>query len=301
MKQAKNEIFIEGILVESDIKTGASKGENKPYIRGEIKILVNQVIDGQTIESIIPVRMFSMKYKANKESNPAYEAIERVKDSFTSAAAAGGIDGADCVRITRGSVNENIFVPKGSDKEVSFPEIQANFISKVSRATFNPLTRFTVNVAINSIKEEVKHEEATGALVVKTGIPQYGDKLDLVDFKVYKENAKNHIEKHWKKGDTVNIQGYINFSAKTEYVEEESGFGDAILIPKTTTVRELVITSGSSEPFDDERAYSKEELNTAMDERIGRITEKKAEAKLAASASSSNTANGKNKADSSGF
>lgn len=274
MKQAKNEVFIEGILAESNIKTGVSASTNKPYIRGEVKILVNQKVDQEVVESLIPVRMFAMKFKNDGKPNPAYEAIERVQDSFISIAAAGNIADADAVRITRGTINENIFVPKGSDKEVSFPEIQANFISRINRATLNPLTRFSVNVAISSIKEEVKHDEPTGALVLRGCVAQYGDRLDLIDFKVYKDNAKSHIESHWSKGDTVNIQGFINFSSKTEYTEEEeSGFGEPILTPKTTTVRELVITSGSPEPFDEERAYTKAELNKALDERLARISE----------------------------
>ena len=274
MKQAKNEVFIEGILAEVDIKTDTSKKDNKPYIRGEIKILVNQMIDGETKESVIPIRMFSMKNKKNGDANPAYDAILKVQNTFKSAAGEGGLKNADAVRVTRGSINENIFVPRGSDKEVSFPEIQANFISKCNRNSSNPLTRFSINVAINAIKEDVDREGVpTGALVIKAGVPQYADKLDLIEFKVYKDNAKEHIERYWQKGNTVNVEGYINFSAKTEFIEEEeeSGFGDPISIPKTTTVRELVIISGSSEPFDEERSYSKEELNTGMDERIARI------------------------------
>jgi len=272
MKQAKNEVFIEGILAEVDIKTDSSKKDNKPYIRGEIKILVNQIIDGEARESVIPVRMFSMKNKKDGSANPAYDAILKVQNTFKSAAGEGGLENADAVRVTRGSINENIFVPRGSDKEVSFPEIQANFISKCNRNSLKPLTRFSINVAINAIKEDIDKEGVpTGALVIKAGIPQYADKLDLIEFKVYKDNAKEHIERHWQKGSTVNVEGYINFSAKTEFVEEESGFGDPISIPKTTTVRELVIVSGSPEPFDEERSYSKEELNAAMDERVARI------------------------------
>jgi len=275
MKQAKNEVFIEGILAEMDIKTDTSKKDGKEYIRGEVKILVNQMIDNEIIESIVPVRMFSMKLKQNGDANPAYEAIEKLQKTFTSAATTGSFENADCVRITRGSINENIFVPKGAEVEVSFPEIQANFISKVSQNKLNPLTRFSINIAINGIKEEFKNDEPTGALIVKAGIPQYGDKIDLVDFKVYKDSAKSHIERFWSKGDTVNIQGYINFSAKTEFIMEESGFGDPIPVPKTTTIRELIITSGSQEPFDVERAYTKEDLNKAVEKRMGLIAELK--------------------------
>lgn len=275
MKQAKNEVFVEGILLESDIKADVSKSSNKPFIRGEVRIQVDQKIENQIVSSTIPVRMFAMKYTKDGKENKAYDSILRIRDTFTSAAAAGNLEGADAVRITLGSLNENIFVPKGSDKEVSFPEIQSNFMTKINRASVSPVTKFSVNVAVNSIKEEIHNGEPTGALILKGGIVQYNDKLDLVDFKIYNEAAKNFIQNTYNVGDTVNIQGFINFSAKTEFVEEEAGFGESISVPKTTTVRELVITTGSVEPFDEERAYAKADLNAALGARMARITELK--------------------------
>ena len=35
-------------------------------------------------------------------------------------------------------------------------------------------------------------------------------------FVVENENAKNHIEQYWNDGDTVRVQGKLNFSVKTE-------------------------------------------------------------------------------------
>ena len=282
MNQAKNEVFIEGILLESDIQTGTSK-ENKEFIRGELRILVNQKIGDKVIESIIPVRMFSNKLTKEGKSNKAYESILKVKNEFVSAAAVGGnLEEADAIRITSGSLDESLFVPRGSDKEASFPEIQSNFINKISRDKMVPMTKFNVNVVVNSIREEIKHEEATGALILKGAIVQYNDKLDLVEFKIYNEAAKNHIQTNYNKGDTVNIQGYVNFTSKTEYVEEEQGFGEPILTPKTTTVRELVITTGSVEPFSEERAYAREDLNKALSERAARIVKLKEDSQAAA-------------------
>lgn len=279
MKQAKNEVFIEGILLESDIKTNVSKNGNKPFIRGEVRIQVDQKVDNEVVTSTIPVRMFAMKYTKEGKENAAYDSITKIRDQLTSAAAAGSLEGADAVRITKGSLGENVFVPRGSDKEVSFPEIQSNFVTKINRTALAPVTKFSVNVAVNSIKEEIKNGEPTGALVLKGGVVQYNDKLDLIDFKIYNEAAKNFIQSTYNVGDTVNIQGLLNFSAKTEFVEEEAGFGESISIPKTTTVRELIITTGSVEPFDEERAYVKADLNAALNARMARITELKEGAK----------------------
>lgn len=286
MKQAKNEVFVEGILLESDIKTGTSK-DGKDYARGELRILVNQEFAGQKIESIIPIRMFSNRLTKDGTPNKAYDSIMRAKNELTSAAAVGGnIDEADAVRVELASLGESLFVPRGSDREVSFPEIQSNYVRKVSRDKVTPLTKFDVNIVVNSIKEEVKDDEPTGAVIVKGAVVQYADRLDLIDFKVYNKSAQNHIQSNYNKGDTVNLQGYINFTSKTEYIEEEQGFGEPILTPKTTTVRELVITTGSVEPFTEERAYAKEDLNSALKERAERIIKMK-EASVAVAAPAS--------------
>ena len=47
LKQAENNVKIEGILSEVDVKEGVSKATQKPYIMGEIKVRVNQDINGE--------------------------------------------------------------------------------------------------------------------------------------------------------------------------------------------------------------------------------------------------------------
>ena len=280
MTQAKNEIFIEGILLETNITKDKNK-DNKNYVRGEIKVQVDQEISGQMVTSIIPIRMFAMEKTSKGETNKAYENILKLTTDFVSAATAGSIDGADGIRVSvgkknsMGSIGENLYCPSGSDKVISTIELTCNFFDKVARNALKPLATFSVNVVVKSIKEEVKGDEVTGALILTGAIVQYGDRLDMVNFHVKSEAAKNHISTRYNPGQTVNIQGFINYTSNTTFVEEEAGFGDPVFTPRTTYTRELVITSGSIEPFDKERAYNKEELNKAIDERLGRIEEKK--------------------------
>lgn len=276
MEQARNEVFIEGILLESTIETGTQPTTQKEYVRGELKILVNQKIDNVIHESIIPVRLFSMKITNAGNVSKVYQSILDFGQKAKSAASHNGIANADAIRIKQGRLAENIMIPRGSQKEVSFPEIQTSFIDIIDKTKVAPLTKFTITAAINAIREEVKNGDPTGSLVVKVAVPQYGDKLDLFDLIVHKPAAINFIQTNWAKGQTVNIQGYVNFTTKIEEIEEEGGFGDPIIVPHSTTVRELVITSGSAEPFDEERAYKKEDLNNALNARLARIEAQKA-------------------------
>ena len=283
MKQSTNEVYIEGFLSEATIVTGTSKGRN--WVRGEVKIQVDQKINDEIVTSIIPIRMFSMETSIDKATgqtkpNRNYGTICGIKDNFVSAASAGDPALADGIRISKGSLNENLFTPKGSDKEVSSIEVQSNFINKIPRASVVPSTRFSVDIAINSIKDEMKGGELTGAIIIKGGIVQYADVLDLIDFKVINAAAQNHIRLNYKTGDTVNLRGYLLFASKTDFVEEEAGFGEAVSIPKTTTIKDLIVTTGSIAPFDVERAFKREELNVALDARLARITESKAEAMI---------------------
>ena len=82
------------------------------------------------------------------------------------------------------------------------------------------------------------------------------------------------------------------FSSETSFIEEEAGFGEATLIPKTTTVRDLIVTTGSIEPFDEERALKKADLNAALDARLARIKEGKEKATVKTPQKEVNRSNG---------
>lgn len=296
MNQSRNEVYIEGILLEHTIVPGTTS-ENKNYVRGELKIQVEQMVGGENITSVIPVRMFAMEFTTDKqtgkpEKSKIYKSILAIKDTFISAATAGDPALADAVRINKGSLMENVFTPKGSDKEVSLAGINSNFLTKIPKETLKPLAHFSVDIAINSIKEEMKMGEPTGALIIRGGVVQYADRLDLIDFKVVNPSAINHIRTNYKPGDTVNLKGAIVFSSETSFIEEEAGFGEATLIPKTTTVRDLIVTTGSIEPFDEERALKKADLNAALDARLARIKEGKEKATVKTPQKEVNRSNG---------
>ena len=70
-RQAENKVKIEGILSEIDLKYGSferkTDGATVETIGGVIKVLVDQVINGEESHLEVPVHLFSTKYtKAGK-------------------------------------------------------------------------------------------------------------------------------------------------------------------------------------------------------------------------------------------
>lgn len=281
LKQAENNVKIEGILSEVNIREDVGKETKKPYIMGEIKILVSQDINGETKDIEIPVNLFATKEKKAGGINPAYEAIKKIQTDYTSLAACGGdFSKASCVRIDRGELGENAFW--GNDgKLVSFPRIRTSFTTRINASDCKQKADFKNTIVVAKISDEVVKDEPTGRLIVKGIIPQYGEKVDIVDFIVASEEAINHIRTYWNEGDTVTVAGKVNFSSKTIIEEKTVGFGDPIREEKTFSVKELVITSGSASALEGDAAYNTEEISAALKERMAHLEELKEKKKAA--------------------
>lgn len=274
LNQAENNVKIEGILSEVDIKEGIGKTNKKAYIAGEIKIRVCQDVNGETKNMEIPVNLFATKEKKAGGINPAYEAIKKIQTEYTSIAACGDESKASCVRIDRGELGENVFWGNNGTL-VSQPRIRTSFTNRITAADCNQKATFKTTIVIGKISDEVKNDEPTGRLVVKGILPQYGGVVDVIDFVVASEEAINHIRTYWNEGDTVAVAGKVNFSSRTIREEKSVGFGDPIIEEKTITVRELVILSGSASAIEGELAYDAEEINKALKDRMTKIEESK--------------------------
>lgn len=273
LAQAENNVRIEGILSEIDVREGSFQKNGVPteYLGGNIKIRVNQEVYGEMKEMEIPVAMFATKMTRAGKQNPAYESIRKLRDDFVSIAAAGNEKDADRIRITNGTIQENAFIGR-SNEVVSYPRITASFFTKVKREEFKPEASFTGVIAVGNIADNVDREgNPTGALDLTGIIVQYGGRADVVKYVVTNDAAVNHIRTYWNNGDTVKIKGLLNFSTKTVEVEEEMGFGDPIVSQRTQSTHDLIITGGSSSGFDSDTAYDENELAQALAERKTRM------------------------------
>lgn len=280
LAQAENKVTIEGILSEISVREGEFKsnktGTMMPYLSGEIKIRVNQEINKIMTEMEVPVTFFASKYTNAGSENSAYKSINELRTNFTSLAAADASHPADRIKITGGSIKENLFAGRNGNV-ISTPIINASFFNKAkgenSEATFQQV------ICIGGKTEEVDAEgELTGALIIKGIVPQYGGKVDVISYRVVAQDAIDHINANWNVGDTVKIKGRINFTSKVETHTEEVGFGEPIVENRTITVKELLITGGSACGFEGDMAFDSSDIATALQERQERIASIKSSA-----------------------
>ena len=277
MRISENQVKIEGILSEVGLETATfnRKGQTTECIRGTIKIRVEQDINGTMTTMEVPVSAFASRYTNAGAENPAYNSLKDVMENYKSIAACGNIDDADRVRITNGSLQENVFYAKNGDL-VNTSRISASFINKIAKNECKPEATFTATIIVGNKSDELDRDGTpTNRLNVNGVIIQYGERADLIKFIVAKPDAKNHIEQYWNDGDTVRVQGKVNFSSKTEYIEEEVGFGEPIKTAKTTSVHELLIESGSAGCLEGDAAYDVKDIQSALAARKVRIEETK--------------------------
>lgn len=279
LRQAENRVRIEGILSEIDLELSSfvKNGKTNECIKGSIKVLVNQVINGVETTNEIPVHMFANKLKNDGQPNPAYESILKIKNEYVSIAAAGGEADADRIRITGAQIKMNEYYnPAG--QLVSFPRINASFVSKIKKEDCKPEATFSVEmvVATQGYKTDADGVEIEPKIYnVKGIIPGYANSVDVVDFICSNENVVAAVSNYWEEGATVKASGRLNFTSTTETYMETQGFGESIERTRTKTVSELVITGGSPEPLDGDFAYNSEDIAKALADRKNKLAEQK--------------------------
>lgn len=278
LREAENTVKIEGILSEIDLNYGSyvKNGKTIEDINGVIKIKVTQKINGEDVETETPVHMFAAKYKNNGDTNPAYESIERIKNEYVSIADAGGEEGADRVRITSGKITMNTYPSKTTGQIVSFPRITASFVSRIKKEDCKPQATFSTELYVGQVTPEVDTDGVeTGRLKVKSVIPMYGGKVEVVPFVAVAPGVVNAISSYWHEGDTVKASGRLNFSSKTETILKEVDFGEPIETTRTVNISDLVLTGGSQTPMDDNYAFNHDEIKSALAERNVRLEAQK--------------------------
>ena len=267
MREAKNEVKIEGILSEIDIKVGSfvKNGNTVENISGSIKVRVDSP-EGQ-LE--IPVHLYSNKLTNKGTPNPAYTSIEKVMNEFISIAATDEAH-ADRVRLT-GKIKMNEYA--GQDGRItSYPRITASFINRIRKEEMKPKATFSVEFMIGQMGFELdKDGVETSTYAIKGIVPQWGDSVDVITFHVSNENVRSAIASFWQKDDCVQAEGRLNFSSVTETKIVQPDFGEPREETRTINLSELLITGGCSTPLEGDMAWSMDEITTALAERKARL------------------------------
>ena len=278
MRQAENKVFIEGILSEIDIveRTYTKDGVQNNALAGQIKVRVEQKINGVDKILEIPVHVFVNEMTKKGTKNPAYESIDTVRREFISIASGAGVEGADRIRISGASIQMNEYWAD-ENRLSSYPRINASFVQRVKRDEFTPKAQFSTELVVSKMVNEVdKDGVETGRLKVEGILPQYGGRVDVVPFIAENPNVVDAISQYWQPKDTVKVSGKLNFSSTVEIYAEEQGFGEPIEKKRTINVSELVITGGSQTPLEGDFAFNEEEIKNALAERKVRLENRKA-------------------------
>ena len=278
MRQAENKVFIEGILSEIDIveRTYTKDGVQNNALAGQIKVRVEQKINGIDKILEIPVHVFVNEMTKKGTKNPAYESIDTVRREFISIASGAGVEGADRIRISGASIQMNEYWAD-ENRLSSYPRINASFVQRVKRDEFTPKAQFSTELVVSKMINEVdKDGVETGRLKVEGILPQYGGRVDVVPFIAENPNVVDAITQYWQPKDTVKVSGKLNFSSTVEIYTEEQGFGEPIEKKRTINVSELVITGGSQSPLEGDFAFNEEEIKNALAERKARLENRKA-------------------------
>ena len=278
MRQAENKVFIEGILSEIDIveRTYTKDGVQNNALAGQIKVRVEQKINGVDKILEIPVHVFVNEMTKKGTKNPAYESIDTVRREFISIASGAGVEGADRIRISGASIQMNEYWAD-ENRLSSYPRINASFVQRVKRDEFTPKAQFSTELVVSKMINEVdKDGVETGRLKVEGILPQYGGRVDVVPFIAENPNVVDAITQYWQPKDTVKVSGKLNFSSTVEIYTEEQGFGEPIEKKRTINVSELVITGGSQTPLEGDFAFNEEEVKNALAERKARLENRKA-------------------------
>lgn len=271
-----NVVKIEGVLSEINLKYGsyAKNGKTNKTVTGNIKVRVDTQINGEDTTLEIPVYLFANELKNDGAKNPAFESIERVMNEYVSIAASN-YDVADRVRISRADIRMNEYYGQNGQL-VSFPRINATFVTKIKKEDCNPEATFTAVFMVGEKTKEVdKDGIETGRLKIVGVLPQYGERVDVVPFYASNPGVVDAVSSYWNVDDTVKATGRLNFSSKTETILQEVDFGEPTKINRTISVSDLIITGGSSTPLDGDFALNPEEVRAALVARKARLDELK--------------------------
>jgi hypothetical protein len=195
--------------------------------------------------------------------------------------AAAGIDAADRIRITNANIRMNEYYGQGGQLN-SYPRINASFVTKVTDlAKFNPEATFSVVFMIAAMGYETDKDgvENPNKFKIRGILPQYGGKVDVVDFFATSPNVISAVSSYWSEKDTVKINGKLHFTSTVEEKMVEVDFGEPRMERRTVSVSELIITGGTQTPLDGDFAFDEDEINEALKERQANLAALKEKAK----------------------
>lgn len=265
--ESVNIFNIVGTVNELSIREGTSKTKNDTYISCDAQIKVEQEINGEMTENIIPVSMFSMRHKKDGSINQNFDRIKKYGEDLTSLAAVEKGDEHLASKVSvQARADENMFVGATGNIVEKVWRLSSNFINAKRPNDVEGATFEVTGTVVSKNPEVDKEGNETGRLILNLCVVGWGGKANVLEF-VASGNPATHIDANWEVGDTVKAGGVISMTNKVVTWEEEMGFGDPIQHSRTETRRELIILRGSRSGLDEDKSYDQDDIRRILNER----------------------------------
>lgn len=211
--------------------------------------------------------MFATKFTNAGKPNPAYESIEKVMTEYVSIASGVGEAAADKIRITNGNIRMNEYYNQ-QGQLVSFPRVNASFVTKAT-GEFRPEASWSLEFAVSSmdfVTDDDGVEVEPKKLRIKVIVPQYGGKVDTMEFYATNPRVIDAITSYWENQKTYSAKGRLNFTSTTREIIEECDFGEPDVRIQTVSVSELIVTKGTQSAMEDDMEFKPADLAAALKE-----------------------------------
>lgn len=260
IREAENRVIIEGTLKENNLQLDVKNGKTK--IMGEL------VIQTGSEKELHTIKMLAMELKADGSENGLFKSLKTVMEDYKSIASVG-IEEADRVRITAGKLGLNEYYDQSGTNLKTYQQVSTNFINRLAaNEEMTPRAEFEVEIYISSISEEVKGEENTGRLIIKSLIPIYGGRIIPFNFIVADEELIDAVQSSYEKGCTVKIFGDLLSTIEVTKSTVGTAIGKGREKIVKTAIKEFIFTSGEL-PYEEDNAnrYDREVIKKAYAER----------------------------------
>ena len=275
LKALKNEVNVIGRVKEVNLELGTTR-DGKENIKGNVVVLVEESVNGETRSHDIRVRVYSNKFKRDGNINGLYTGYETVMNEYKSIADVGDKKEADLVHV-QGLLELNEYISQDGTKRSS-NQVSGKFFNRITtddvKRGRGPKAVATVEAVVEGIKDELDQD----------GLPSGNKKLSAfnVDFfgelrenskpvipfeAIVPENLADAFDDLYDTGDTGKFSLKINNYAEEateEDVQEVSGFGstEGLSEVKRNFVNNLEVIGGT-EAYQEPRAYNDEQIEEA--------------------------------------
>ena len=275
LKALKNTVDVIGRVKEVNLELGTTR-DGKENIKGNVVVLVEESVNGETRSHDIRVRVYSNKFKRDGNINGLYAGYETVMNEYKSIADVGDKKEADLVHV-QGLLELNEYISQDGTKRSS-NQVSGKFFNRITidevKRGRGPKAVATVEAVVEGIKDELDQD----------GLPSGNKKLSAfnVDFfgelrenskpvipfeAIVPENLADAFDDLYDTGDTGKFSLKINNYAEEateEDVQEVSGFGstEGLSEVKRNFVNNLEVIGGT-EAYQEPRAYNDEQIEEA--------------------------------------